>query len=279
MVSTLLRLQKQYTSPVCPENDMNMEYKTIREEIVLKKAGGKNICGLVFRPEDRGEFPAVIFSHGFGATYRDLMHYGDDFAGAGIVCVFFDFCGGSPCSMSDGNMLEMTLDTEVDDLRCVMDAVKAFPFVRKESLYLMGESMGGMVSAIAGSRFYDDVKGLILWYPAFNIPDDAKRRIKKGIRDVMGMRISEEFDKSASDFDIVGIQEGFDKPVLIIHGDADRIVPIEYSKQAVDAYLYAMLHEISGAEHGFKDDERIVAKTASISFVRMYEDEELRTKL
>lgn len=244
----------------------------MREEIVIKKKDNKRIYGLVFRPESDGRFPTVIFSHGFGATYRDIEHYGDDFSGEGIVCVFFDFCGGSPDSKSDGSMLEMSLDTEVDDLRCVMDTVKDLPYVDHESLYLMGESMGGMVSAIAGSRFYDEVKGLILWYPAFNIPDDAKRRMKKGIKDVMGMRISDDFDNAASSLDPVVIQEGFDKPVLIIHGDADAIVPIEYSIQAVDAYTHAILHPIHGARHGFSGDERLIAKTASISFVKEYEE-------
>ena len=244
----------------------------MREEIVIKKKDNKCIRGLIFRPESDGKFPTVIFSHGFGATYRDIEHYGDDFAAEGIICIFFDFCGGSPDSKSDGSMLEMSLDTEVDDLRCVMDTVKKLPFVNDGSLYLMGESMGGMVSAIAGSRFYDEVKGLILWYPAFNIPDDAKRRMKKGIKDVMGMRISDDFDKAAASLDPVAVQEGFDKPVLIIHGDADDIVPIEYSKQAVDAYDHAILHPIHGAKHGFCKDERLIARTASIMFVKEYED-------
>ena len=250
---------------------MDSMNKIISKDIILEKPDKKIIRGLVFRPEGEGRHPTVIFSHGIGATYRDLMHYGDDFAQAGIVCIFFDFYGGSPDSKSGGNMLEMSLETEVSDLRCVMDAAKASSYVDPKSLYLMGESMGGMVSAIAGSRYMDEVKGLILWYPAFNIPDDTKRRMKKGIKDVFGMRISDDFDSVAVNIDPVIIQENFNKPVLIIHGDKDKIVPIEYSKQAVDAYEHAMLHSIPGAGHGFSGDERIVAKTASISFIKIYE--------
>ncbi len=244
----------------------------MREEFIVKKKDNKSIRGLIFCPEGEGRFPTVIFSHGFGATYRDLEHYGDDFTKEGIVCVFFDFCGGSPDSKSDGTMLEMSLETEVDDLRCVMDTVKELPYVKTGSLYLMGESMGGMVSAIAGSRFYDEVKGLILWYPAFNIPDDAKQRMQKGVKVVMGMRISDDFDSAAVSIDVVNIQEAYDKPVLIIHGDKDGIVPIDYSRQAVDAYTHAILHPIHGAGHGFCGDERVVAKTASILFVKNSEE-------
>ena len=95
--------------------------------------------------------------------------------------------------------------------------------------------------------------------------------MKKNIKDVFGLHISDEFDRAAANIDPVSIQESFDKPVLIIHGDKDDIVPIEYSKQAVDAYDHAILHGIPGAGHGFCGDERIVARTASISFIKIYE--------
>ena len=244
----------------------------LTEQLVTKKHDNMTIRGLIFRPEKEGIYPAVIFSHGFGATYKDLMHYGDDFANEGIVCVFFDFCGGSPDSSSDGTMFNMSLETEVDDLRCVMDEISELPYVNKSSLYLMGESMGGLISAMAGSRYINEVKGLILWYPAFNIHDDAIRRMKEGRKEVFGLPLSDDFDREASVLDIIHIQESFNKPVLIIHGDKDNIVPIEFSREAVDAYDHGLLHGIAGAGHGFEGDERIIAKTASISFIKIFEE-------
>ncbi len=244
----------------------------LTEQLVTKKHDNMTISGLIFRPEKEGIYPAVIFSHGFGATYKDLMHYGDDFANEGIVCVFFDFCGGSPDSSSDGTMLNMSLETEVEDLRNVMDTVMELPYIDKSSLYLMGESMGGLISAMAGSRYINEVKGLILWYPAFNIPDDAIRRMKEGRKEVFGLPLSDDFDREASGLDIIHIQESFNKPVLIIHGDKDNIVPIEYSREAVDAYDHGLLHGIAGAGHGFEGDERIIARTASISFIKIFEE-------
>jgi pimeloyl-ACP methyl ester carboxylesterase len=48
----------------------------------------------------------------------------------------------------------------------------------------------------------------------------------------------------------------YKKPVLIIHGDADPVVPISYSHRAVDAYKKVRLEVIEKAGHGFKPQER-----------------------
>ena len=40
-------------------------------------------------------------------------------------------------------------------------------------------------------------------------------------------------------------------PVLIAHGTKDRIVKLDYSRQAQQAYANAKLHIIEGGAHGF----------------------------
>lgn len=49
--------------------------------------------------------------------------------------------------------------------------------------------------------------------------------------------------------DIIG---RYERPVLIIHGDADVVVPVEYSHAAVKAYRDARLIVLEGEGHGFK---------------------------
>lgn len=48
----------------------------------------------------------------------------------------------------------------------------------------------------------------------------------------------------------------FHKPVLIIHGDVDKVVPVDYSKRAAATYKDAGLHIIHSAGHGFNAHER-----------------------
>ena len=54
-------------------------------------------------------------------------------------------------------------------------------------------------------------------------------------------------------YDVYGHIAAYDRDVLILHGDTDYIVPIEYSERALDFYPSAELEVISGSGHGFQD--------------------------
>ena len=252
---------------------MEKKYSVLQEPLAILKDNGKMVRGVIFRPDAPGEsFPAVIFSHGFGSNYHELMHHGSGYAESGLVCVFFDFCGGGEETTSDGTMQEMTVLTEAQDLEAVMDSILDLPYVDGDALYLQGESQGGLVSAIVGNRRKEDIKGLILWYPAFVIPEDAKQRAKTGITTVFGHELSPEYDRVAKDVDVNRLQKDFGKPVLLIHGNKDELVPIEYSRTAAANYGYATLKEIKGAGHGFDGKDSDDARDMSITFIKLYEN-------
>ena len=163
----------------------------MKQEMTFIKKNGMKIQGLMYLPEKRGEkLPAVIFSHGFGSNFRELMHHGEGYAKSGICCLFFDFCGGGLQSLSDGVMPEMTLRSECEDLQTVLSCVKELDYVDPERIFLQGESMGGLVSALTAAKYTKDIRALILWYPAFCIPEDARIRLEKGEREVFGVIVS-----------------------------------------------------------------------------------------
>ena len=43
--------------------------------------------------------------------------------------------------------------------------------------------------------------------------------------------------------------------VLILHGDADNIVPLSYSEKALEVYSSARLEVFPGAGHGFYEED------------------------
>ena len=239
-------------------------------ELTIEKINGQKIVGKIFIPE-KGlqKYPAVIFSHGFNENYRQLEHHAADYAESGIASIMFDFCGGGTDTLSDGRLDQMTILTEADDLEAVIDAVLKLDFIDSDRLFLHGDSMGGFISAYVAARLPELIRALVLWYPAFVIPDDAKRRIETGDNICFGLEISPDFART-SDIDIFGIISKYTGPVKIIHGDKDPVVPYTYSERAVSVYKDAELTILSGAGHGFGEEDDRTARAESIEFIKSY---------
>ena len=197
--------------------------------------------------------PAVILSHSSSLTHEAMKGYASAIAKMGFAAYCFDFCGGSDKSKSDGKTDEMTVFTEVEDLRAVVKTVKSLDYVDSSNVCLLGSSQGGLVSALLADECPDDFAGMILFYPAFNIPEMVKMFSGfGGFGDFGGMMsMSEAYINSIKDFDVWSHIGKFSKPVCIIHGTADMIVPISNSVKAVGLYPSATLNKIEGAKHGF----------------------------
>lgn len=221
---------------------------------------GKQIYGLVYVPQAAGEkMPTVIYSHPYGATLEFGEDYAEALAERGYVVYCFDFCGGSYSSKSDGSNLEMSLFTEQSDLEAVISMLKEQPYVDGNELFLLGASQGGAVSAITAAADKDSVRGLILLYPAFVINDNAKYMFQSvdNIPETyqqLGMEVGKVYFEGLIDYDIYQESAGYDKDVLIMHGDADSLVPISFSEKAAETYPSARLEVIPGAGHGFHGD-------------------------
>ena len=57
------------------------------------------------------------------------------------------------------------------------------------------------------------------------------------------------------DYDIYNAISEYEKDVLILHGDADSIVPLSYSEKALEVYSSARLEVFPGAGHGFHGED------------------------
>ncbi len=219
------------------------------------------IYGVIYIPQNSGEkMPAVIFSHGFGGTHSAGTQYAQALAENGYVVYCFDFCGGSTSSRSDGSVLEMSLFTERADLEAVISMIRELDYVDSENLFLMGTSQGGAVSAITGAAHPDEIRGMVLLYPAFVMVDNANELFQSAaeIPDTyffMWMNVGRTYFEPLLDYDIYSEIAAYDRDVLLIHGDADGIVPLSYSERALEVYPSAELKVIDGGGHGFYGDD------------------------
>lgn len=255
-----------------PENNGNEEVadSTLTETgLVVDSAelwserDGNRIFGMMYHnPATTKKLTAVILSHSSSLTHEAMSGYAKEIAKMGYAAYCFDFCGGSSKSKSDGKTDEMTVFTEVEDLRAVVKTVKSLDYVDPSNVYLLGSSQGGLVSALLADECPDDFAGMILFYPAFNIPEMVKMFSGLGdwsnigdwgdFGDFGGMTtMSEAYINSIKDFDVWSHIGKFAKPVSIVHGTQDIIVPISNSEKAAKLYPSATLNKIEGANHGF----------------------------
>ena len=230
----------------------------IETQKLAVRVNGRKIYAELLRPKGAEEkLPTVICSHGFGSSYRFIKQIiGRPLARSGYAAVVFDFCGGSNWSRSDLTMNDMSILTEKEDLLAVIDCVKTLPGTDPAKLYLFGESQGGMVSALAASSRRDEIRAMVLYYPAFCIPDDARRNFpdKAEIPEhpkVFSLPVSGKYVRDAWDIDVWSEIKAFDRPVLIIHGDSDEVVDVEYGRKGAQVYENAQYVELKGENHGF----------------------------
>ncbi len=202
------------------------------------------------------KYPLVIFSHGFNGSGEDFKLQAEALANNGIAALTFDFCGGSLKSKSDMQTYEMTVFTEKEDLFAVLNTVKAWPHVDNDSIFLFGGSMGGLVSALAAEERVDEIRGMILLYPAFCVADNWNERFPNvedipQIYELWEVPLGKCFFESLHGFRVFDVIGKYSGNVLIMHGDRDSIVPVEYSKRAQALYQNSHLEIFPGEGHGF----------------------------
>lgn len=258
--------------------DENGSQPDYRVEQLSSLRDGLTIHGEVYVPDSEGEKPAVILSHSAGLTHTSLNSYCAGFAERGYVAYAFDFCGGSADSESDGDPLDMTIFTEVEDLKAVMKTVKELPYVDESRVFLFGTSQGGLVSALTANDCPDDVRGLMLLYPGFNIAEltqstYADQEIPDQLPSFDGSVNGKAFAETLMEFDVYEHIGGYRGNVLILHGSNDFIVKPSYSERAAEVYESCELHVINGATHGFNSES--FGKYGSLlgPFLGNYDDE------
>jgi len=234
---------------------------------------GYKISGELYLPDDqKGRYPVIIMSHGFGASREGCRPYAEIMVEAGFACYIFDFCGGGLSSKSDGKMTEMSVLTESADIEAIVKDIRKAPFADRKNIFLMGESQGGVASTIAAGDTPGDVRAMILLYPAYILFDDAKRKYpdKSMIEDtttVFGLPVGRKFYEDAFSLNIDDYMVRYSGNVLIIHGNIDEIVPISYSIAAKKKFPAAKVVQIDEAGHGFYGKEVVEAGRKMVSFI------------
>jgi len=243
----------------------------IQEGMVF--ANGREVYIKGYMPKDEEKHTAIIMCHGYNGSNADFSKECRYYAENGIVAYAIDFCGGSARSKSSGKTTDMTIFTEKEDLLAVFDYVKTAANVDAQNVYLFGGSQGGLVAALAAEEVKDEAKGVALYFPAMNIPDDWRGRYKTEEQipeevDFWGVKLGKEFFTSIRDFNTFENIGKFSKKVLIIQGDKDNIVRLSVAEKAAECYSNAELVVLPGEGHGFKPEAGQTAMEKVLEFMK-----------
>lgn len=201
--------------------------------------------------------PLVVVIHGFTGHIEEahIVAVSKGINAVGFATLRADMYGHGH---SDGEFKKHTLFKWMTNALTVIDYARALDFVT--DIYLCGHSQGGLLVMLAAAMKHDVIRGLIPLSPAWMIPEIARK----------GELLGERFDPDHipeklhgwHDLDLDGnyarvaqtihVEEAIDRyrgPVLIVHGDEDESVPVEYGIRAAERYTNGKLVLIEGDDH------------------------------
>ena len=225
-------------------------------------SNGKDIYARAFVPDVEGRVPLVIFSHGLGANVEHEEEVQKTLAKAGIAVFSFEFAGGSSSAapMSEGLTTEMSVLTEVQNLKDAIRIASGMEYVDPQKIYLMGSSQGGLVTALTAEEV-TNIAGLFLFYPAFSLPDDIRSSFPKLDKvpetfNLLGTKIGKKYITDIYDMDPYANLEKFGMPVHIYHGKDDNIVPLTASQKAMKRLGNARLTTLEDTGHALTPEQQ-----------------------
>ncbi len=240
----------------------------MKRENIFLKADNIELSAEVFFPDTSVQpYPALCLCHGIPATIYNPAEHGypalaEKFCAAGFMTLIFNFRG---TGRSQGNIDLLGWSY---DLKAAIDYMYSLEEVDRSRLALLGSSGGAAVSVYVASTDARISYVVTLACPAYFsfLKDNQGESLINHFRNIGAIR-DEDFPHSIDEwlegFDTISPIRWIDKisprPLLLIHGDSDELVPVEHASR-----LYEQAKEpkeiaiITGAGHRLRLEDRAI---------------------
>lgn len=227
--------------------------------------------GLLERPDNgAARFPLVVYLHGVTGHMNERQNIAICRAinRAGFGTLRLDLYGHGT---SGGNFRDHTLWKWTTNAMTAVSYAAKLPEVSE--VWLAGHSQGGLTAMLAGSMLRDRLSGLLLFSPAWLIPEGARRGELLGIRfDPDHLPSDEALDRDypiganyvrvAQTIHPDEAARSFQKPVLLLHGMADETVPVDWSDALSGLYQNCTYVQIPDETHCY--DRHLASATDAV---------------
>jgi dipeptidyl aminopeptidase/acylaminoacyl peptidase len=218
------------------------------EEITIQ-SGPYALPAACHTPAGDGPFATVVAFHGLLSSMasRKYLQLADISVAAGLAFVRFDFraMGGAT-----GGAEAMTLSGRLEDARAVLGFLGNHPLVDASRVGLMGSSLGGVV-AWATALEEPSVGATAVWATPSDLTELLGRRGRPGPEGLSP--VPEAFFDDLEGHPLMELPGGLSR-VLIVHGQADELVPVAHAHR-----LFARAKEprrliiLPGVDHRLSD--------------------------
>ena len=235
------------------------------EKITIQGKGA--LSALLQKPSADYRGPLVILMHGFMANkmLEPLKSIAKELDQRGVASLRFDFDGHGK---SEGRFCDMTVLTELDDARAVINYVRQLGSF--DEIALVGHSQGGVVAGMIAGELGDEVKAVVQLAPAAVLRDDALNGVLMGkhydpsnppesLR-VFFHRVGKGYFLVAQKLPIYEQSSLYKGPVLLIHGTKDKVVPYSYSEKYDQLYSQSELKLYEGENHILSKNRKAIVK-------------------
>ncbi|PIY95684.1 MAG: hypothetical protein COY66_06165 [Candidatus Kerfeldbacteria bacterium CG_4_10_14_0_8_um_filter_42_10] len=236
---------KKIIGSVTPES-FGYQYQAVS----FKTEDGLNLKGW-FVPSKTSPAGTIIVLHGYPAEKGDVLTWAL-FLHDRYNLLFFDF---RYFGESEGSYTTIGWK-EQKDLQAAVSYLKTRSDVDPQKIGVMGFSLGGAV-AIMGAGNIPEVKAVVADSPYATLDDLADMLFRRfSILKKPLIWSAKQWSKLFLKFDFSQVSplaaaRNSATPLLLIHGDQDRQIPLEQSKKIFEAAKGPVeLWQVNGADHG-----------------------------